>query len=88
MNCREFEDDLFMLLEPEDGTARRRDLESHAAACGSCARAERGYRATVRLGKLAFRDAGEGLEEEVEELVAMILAARLRQLSPAESKPN
>ena len=90
MRCASFDDDLWMLLEPDDGSTHRRALESHAAYCSECAHAERSYRATVRLVRLAFRDAGAGKseQEEGEELVAAILSARLRQLPPASSRPN
>jgi hypothetical protein len=87
MTCREFESDLWMLLE-RGLDAGRRGLAAHAGSCARCADSERDYRAMLRLEKLAYREVEDATEDDTRALVASILSAQLDEIAPSGSLPS
>ena len=78
MTCREFADFMADYLGGELPAGTLSLFEHHLALCVNCQRYLNGYRATVKMGKAAFRATpGADIPREVpEELVKAILAAR------------
>jgi anti-sigma factor RsiW len=76
VTCREFADFVMSYLDGELDPIQRRPFEEHLANCADCVRYLREYRATVRVGPLAY---GDDLPADVpEDLVKAILDARQR----------
>ena len=79
MTCREFADFIADYLSGEVSSSTHEELERHLGLCPNCRRYLTIYEETIRLGKAAFEEPDAALPADVpDELVAAILAARLR----------
>lgn len=77
MTCRELVDFLLDYLEGELPDDSRRVFEAHLGECPPCQAYLDTYTETIRLGRLACRDAEASLPADVpEQLLEAILAAR------------
>ncbi len=79
MTCQELVDFLLEYLEGELPGESRRVFEAHLGECPPCQAYLDTYTETIRLGRLACRDAETSLPADVpEQLVEAVLAARSR----------
>ena len=77
MTCRELIEFLAEYVSGELPELERVKFDEHLAECPECVDYLKSYRATIRLGKSAFRDLDEPVPDEVPaELIDAILAAR------------
>jgi len=77
MTCREFVDFIADYLAGELAPDERASFEGHLAVCPACVTYLKDYRATLRLGRIAFDDPDASVTDRVPQgLVKAILAAR------------
>jgi len=80
LTCREIADFLMAYDDGELPPPERAVFDAHLAVCPDCVAYLQSYRATVALGKQAFRD-GDAATAVPERLVDAILAARKQSWS-------
>jgi anti-sigma factor RsiW len=78
VTCREAADFIADYLSGELAGEPRALFERHLTRCPSCVQYVASYQASVALGRQAFEDDADALDEMPEELVKAILAARQR----------
>lgn len=76
MTCRELADFLDDYISDQLPAELRKEFERHVAECRTCAAYLRSYRMTMTMGKAAYDDASDVVEEIPEGLVEAILNAR------------
>ena len=76
LTCRELDAFLAAWLDDELGRDERRAFERHLRACRPCLAYVAGYRAAVRLGRLAFDPRADAEADAPRELIDEILALR------------
>ncbi|MGH7947694.1 MAG: anti-sigma factor family protein [Candidatus Binataceae bacterium] len=79
MTCREFIEFLSAYRDGDLQIDQRANFDRHLADCDECVKYLRDYEATIRAGKMAFKDPDAPVPDEVpDELVRAILTARRR----------